>query len=52
MHYMTEEEPGYLERYTYYKLIVKEKLEFCFSNCVDSYFVDIPKNVLYILILE
>lgn len=38
--------------YTYYKLIVKEKLEFCFSNCVDSYFVDIQNNVLYILILE
>lgn len=38
--------------YTYFKMIVKEMLEFCFSNCVDSYFVDIQNNVLYILILE
>lgn len=34
------------------KLIVKEASEFCFSNCVDWYFVDIKNNVLYILILE
>lgn len=30
--------------YTYYKLIVTEKLEFCSSNCVDSYFVDTPEK--------
>lgn len=36
--------------YNYYKLIVMEKLEFCFYNCVHSYFVE--NNVLYILILE
>lgn len=48
MHYMTVEEK--LSRP--YKLIVMEKLKLCFSNCVDSYFVDIQKIVLYILILE
>lgn len=51
MHYMTEGEK--LKGDHTYKLIVMEKLELCFSNCVDSYFVDIQKkNVLYILILE
>lgn len=53
--YMLEEEPGewivgQIKHTT--KLIVKETLEFCFSNCVDWYFVDIKNNVLYILILE
>lgn len=41
MHYTTEKDPGERRDYTYYKLIVEEKMEFCFSNCVDWYFVDI-----------
>lgn len=50
MHYMTEEEK--LRGDHTLKLIVMEKWELRFSNCVDSYFVDIQKIVLYILILE